>query len=258
MRVSRVICLEQKLVGKSGPRDRLDQDSRDYPALYPFGTNLVTFLTADQERSATFEQRLASCWRYMIGRARRFASTMKVRETAVLDVEDIVQSVVERLIEKDHLWDPDRGRYSTFVDSVIVTVLTTCHEKARAVSGPSNSYSRLADYREKEQSGSLTPGMRETMTKIEKVMGDLDTLSIDSPEDHDPSEFIESLRMALRRFRDPFEVWILVRRAGLFGVGKASYAEISERLGISEREARCLARDARAEVGEWILKGEIE
>lgn len=249
--------------------DRLERMKRAHPALYPFGTNLTTFLTAEEERTADLEQRLRSSWRFMIGCVIRFSATLKPREAAVFDVEDVAQAVVERLIEKDHCWDPDRGRYNTFVAAVMNNILVTCRDRARTVSGPTNASARMALYREKEADGSLTPPMRQTMTRLERAFGDVvgleyDAEDLDGPslsdDDSDSSDDLDmvALRRAIRRLDDPLKAWILVRKEGLLGNDRMSYKEIACRVGISELEAKRIARHARTEVKEWILIEKVD
>ena len=245
-----------------GADDRLELARREHPALYPFGTQLTTFLTADEERTASLEQRLRSSWRFMIGGVIRFSATLKPREAAVFDVEDVAQAVAERLVEKDHLWDPDRGRYSTFVAAVMVNILVACRDRARTISGPTNAAARMAFYREKEADGSLTRDMRRTMVRLERAMEDVSCLEIEcqDPEVSDAEDPIDmvALRRAIRRLDDPLKAWILVRKEGLMGNDRMSYKEIARRVGISELEAKRIARHARNEIKEWILVEQVD
>lgn len=235
--------------------NRLEQAAKDYPALYPFGTNLERFLDAEEEEEASFEERLRSSWRYLVGRINRFAATLKPREAAILDVEDCVNSVVERLIENDHLWDPSRGRYSTFVEAVMTSVLATCHEKAKTVNGPSNSFARMKAYHDREAKGTLTPAMRETMVRIEKAMGDYEDLDGRSFETngHDEDDMI-LLRRAIRTFEDPIQVWVLVRKLGLFGMERMTFVEIAKELGVSESTVRRTNRIARRKIRIYLIE----
>lgn len=232
---------------------RLEKAAKDFPALYPFGTNLTQFLDAEEEKTAPFEERLRSAWRYLAGRVNRFSATLKPREAAVFDVEDVVNSVVERLVEKDHLWDPARGRYSTFVEAVMMSVLATCHERARTVTGPTNSFARLRIYREREAEGTLTPSMRETMDRLERVMGDYESIDGKQFESngHDRIDSI-LLRRALREFKDPIQVWVLVRKFGILGMEAMSMGDIARTLDVTEKEVRKINRAARKKLRECL------
>lgn len=232
---------------------RLEQAARDFPALYPFGTNLTKFLDAEEEKTASFEERLRSAWRYLAGRVNRFSATLKPRESAVFDVEDVVNSVVERLVEKDHLWDPARGRYSTFVEAVMMSVLATCHERARTVTGPTNSFARLKTYHEREADGTLTLSMKETMDRLERAMGDYETIDSRHFETngHDDVDSI-LLRKALRTFDDPIQVWVIVRKSGILGMEPMTMKAIAETLGISEKDVRKINRSARKKLKECL------
>lgn len=227
------------------PLSALQRAALEHPALYPFGTDIYTFLDSESERSAPFEVRLRSIWRYIVRRVQRFARTLKPREAAILDVEDVVHSVAARLVEKDHLFDPTRGRYSTFVDAVIGSVLTNCHEQARAVSGPANSYSRLKKYRERQQNGTMTRSMEATMKSIECVMGDFDswddTIAASSGED---DVDVQAIVAALRSLDNPLYVWILVRKNGLLGNPQLTIKEISVQIGITSDEVKAILKES--------------
>lgn len=229
-------------------RPRADRLADQFPALYPFGIDLPVFLDATEERSAPFERRLESVWRYVARRVKRFAATLGPRESAVLDVEDVVQAVVEQLTEKDHLWDPGRGRYLTFVEAAMKSILAGCHERARTVTGPSNSYARMKGYREREELGTLTRPMRETMERLRIVMGDFEQLGGDEVAVVEVEDDVDvrSLVCAIKKLDNPIHAWVIVRRHGLFGVVEMSFAEIAERLEMDEKAARRIARIARA------------
>lgn len=229
----------------SPPPSGLAQDARDYPALYPFGLDVTHFLDPDEETTAPFEARLKSTWRYIVKRVKIFAATLRPREAAILDCEDIVNAIVLQLIEKDHFWDPERGKYSTFVENIIRNVLSTCHEQARAVTGPSNSHGRLQGYQERQRSGTMTRGMERTMTAIRHVMGDFDSLAEEA--DKDPADFdVQGLLRSLRRIDDPISVWALVHKYGLLGTEPLTYKQIARHLRIREAKAREMVKAARA------------
>ena len=239
--------------GDDAPLSALQRAALDYPALYPFGTGLYTFLDAEGEKDAPFEARLRSSWRYIVGRVQRFARTFKPREAAVLDVEDVVHSVAARLVEKDHLWDWRRGRYSTFVEAVMISVLANCHEKARAVSGPTNSYSRMKKYHERRALGTMTRSMAATLQAIECVMGDFDswdeTIVVPGPDD---DVDVQAIVAALRALENPLDVWILVRKNGLLGNPRLTIKEIAAQLGITGDEVKGILKAALIQVATFL------
>lgn len=231
------------------PLSALQRAALEHPALYPFGTDIYTFLDSEDEKSAPFEARLRSIWRYIVRRVQRFARTLKPREAAILDVEDVVHSVAARLVEKDYLWDPARGRYSTFVDAVIGSVLTNCHEKARAVSGPANSYSRMKKYEERKRNGTMTRSMKATMRSIETVMGDFDSWddTIVIPGDSDDVD-VQAIVAALRSLDNPLYVWILVRKNGILGNPQLTISEIAAQIGITTDEVKGILKESLVHV----------
>jgi DNA-directed RNA polymerase specialized sigma24 family protein len=234
--------------GGSPTTSSLERDASEYPALYPFGVEVVAFLSAEDEVDAPFEARLRSVWRYVVGRIRRFAATLTPRESAVLDVEDIIHSVVAQLIEKDPYWDPDRGKYSTFVENIILNVLSTCHEQARAVSGPANSFARLKDYHARRNQGTLTRSMSDTMRAIERVMQDFSSVatSLEPPDPAAEPVEIPTILHALRSLEDPIQVWALVNRYGLFGSSPLTFRQIADILQIRRGQAKDLVEGAKA------------
>lgn len=224
---------------------QLERDAEAYPALYPFGINLVDFLDPDEEREAPIDRRLRSVWRYIVGRVKRFAATLKPREAAILDAEDIIHTITAQLIEKDGQWDPSRGKYSTFVETIIRNVLSTCHEQARAVSGPANSYGRLLGYQERQELGTLTRGMRHTMMAISQVMEDFASFDEDE-RDLEPGDFdVKTLRRALAALDGPVQVWALVRKYGLFDTQQMTFKQIAVKLDLKEGQVRSMIKEAK-------------
>jgi DNA-directed RNA polymerase specialized sigma24 family protein len=227
------------------PRSQLEKDAEEYPSLYPFGTDLVDFLDQEEEPRAPFEQRLRSVWRYIVGRVKRFAATLKPREAAILDCEDIVNTVAAQLLEKDGLWDPGRGKYSTFAEQIVRNVLSTCHEQARAVSGPANSHGRLQGYYQRRGEGTLTRGMWCTMTSIERVMEDFASYEEDSETPPFDSIDVQALLTALRNLDGPIQVWALVHKYGLLDTEPMSFKQIAQTLDLKHHQVKILIKSAR-------------
>ena len=168
---------------------------------------------------------------------------------------DIVHNVVVRLAEKDAMWDHTRGRYSTFVEAVMVSVLANCHETARPVSGPTNSYSRMKRYRQRQSEGTITQSMVSTMNAIECVMGEFeswnDAITLDDPVEGDPN--VGRLMAAVQSIEDPVAIWAYVHKNGLFGRPRMTNKQIGARLGVTSEHVKDILKEAQEVVKKAIL-----
>lgn len=239
------------------PLKDLELLADESPALFPFGVHLHTFLDAETERTATFESRLRSIWRYLVKNVGRFSLTMKPCERAVISVEDMIQDVAIGLAQKDHLWDPARGRYSTFATMVMRSVLSGSRERARTVAGPCNSHARLEGYRQKDAAGELTSSMRQTMIRIEAAMGEYATADDILPDpgnvERETEETLDIVKVAIRTMGDPIQVWVITRHLGLFGITAMSFDDIALRLNITRQQVKNIYKIARINLEERIV-----
>ncbi len=241
--------------------NRIDRAAERDPALYPFGTEPKGNpwkLTAKQERKANFETRLRSIWKYVVRRARRFCATLTDRERSQMDAEDLVGEIVASLLEKDAKWNPERGRYVTFAESVMRNVLSLKREHARVVAAPANAAGRLRQYQELYAQGKLSPASTRTMRAIEGALGETETVSptVDPPfgadREHNGHTTLAATRTmetevseALRTLDDPRQCLVLGRTYGLFGGDEQTPKQIADAIGTDSNAVRNLQGRAK-------------
>lgn len=115
-------------------------------------------LGRDEEATATFDERVASAWGYLVVITRRFSEKrMTARERANCDFDDMMHAILIELIEKDHRFDVTRGvKYVTFATMLAQKVLLACKDRAHTVQCPTNSATRLKRADSMDADGSLT------------------------------------------------------------------------------------------------------
>lgn len=139
---------------------------------YPiFGAFLgqKNFLSIEEAAAATRDQRIESVWPFIVRRVLSFNSTLKPRERSNFDAEDVLSEIWVELSEKDGDWNPERGKYITFVGKLIDRHFCTIREKARTVHSPRNASCRTKEYQEEEAAGSLTEARRKTFADIRRT-----------------------------------------------------------------------------------------
>lgn len=230
--------------------DRLERCARLQPSLFAFGTAPLPVLSAQEERTAPFQQRLMSCWCYLARKVRRYAATFTERERASFDAEDLMHEVIGALIERDSYWDPARGRYCTFADRVARSILSRKREQARVVHAPHSALAQLSQARDREARGeSLGEVRRATLAKIARTFGTTEVCSpsLLQPERAaaaaPPRELIE----ALKGLKNPMQALVLARTGGLFGAPARTTREVAAELGLDPvRVARIQAGARKA------------
>lgn len=122
--------------------------------------------------AATPNQRIATVWPLICAKATTFVGTLKGRERANWDAEDVANSIWVTLRTKDAKWAPDRGKYVTFAAVVIHNELCSIRDQAGTVEGPRNVTDRLKEYQAEEDEGTLTAKRAETFESIRRVVGE--------------------------------------------------------------------------------------
>lgn len=106
-------------------------DSGRYPVFAAFGENPRRL--SPEEAAASVDDRIASVWHFVVGRVASFVETLKPRERASFDAEDLMIELYIKLREKDPKWASGRGRYITFAGTVVSNELSSLRDKARTV-----------------------------------------------------------------------------------------------------------------------------
>jgi hypothetical protein len=98
--------------------------------------------------------------------------TLQPRERANYDAEDVLMECWLALRDRDHKYDPERGKYITFAGPVIEHHLYAVREKARVVRSPRNSSCRLGGYAQAEAEGRISPRTAKTANDIRRTARD--------------------------------------------------------------------------------------
>ena len=221
---------------------------RRYPVLSAFGASPKR-LTAEDEAIASFDDRIGSIWHFIAKKVLSFVETLRPRERANYDPEDLLMELFCKLQEKDGKWSPGRGRYITFAGAVIERELSSLRDKARTVISPRNATGRMKEYQAEADAGTITgrrdktfQDIRRTVAPTEPVQFILGVASDPEP----PAQAVESehgklIRDAVvqsMRVLTLFEARVVGETHGLWGKPARTNAQIAERAGKTEGEVR--------------------
>lgn len=218
-----------------------------YPLLDAYGDAKVRFLDAEEAAKATREDRIRSIWPYLVRTVLDYADSLPPRALANYDPEDVVAELYAVLAERDHLWEPARGKYLSFAGRVIAHELLAIRDRAGTVHSPRNSASRLKGY---EQRGDLSGKKAKTFRDIRRVTSEHLTIARDwpgvgdSPDTLDQAERREDYRLAHQAVRrgvgalNHLEAETLGLAFGIFGRPQHDIAEIAKLQGRSPDAVR--------------------
>lgn len=213
-----------------------------HPLLFAYGDEQV-FLTTEEAVAATREERIRSVWPFICRRVLEFCKTLKPRERACLDPEDALAEIWIELAQKDGKWEPERGKYITFVGTLVEHRLFALRDEVRTVRSPRNSSCRLKEYQAEQDAGLLSEKRAKTADDIRRSLGEFEPiLQNDVDNGGDPSAEAEAeerkslARKALiRALRSPgispYEAALIGKSAGLWGQPAKTIAEISRESG---------------------------
>jgi len=234
-----------------------------YPLFYAYGET-HKFLDAAESVAATPEERIQSIWPFIVGRVRIFQSTLKVRERVNCDPEDTLSELFLALLEKDHLWSPERGRYITFAGVLVDRLLCALRDRARTVQSPRNSSCRMKEYKIEEESGSISTRRRMTADDIRRTSEGIHPISggegqsneamltgVTTSEpssiisDQETSENITEAIIEAIKSLPPFESMVISKLSGLFGnkkqnISKVAFDSCREQSEIRQIKARAI------------------
>lgn len=214
-------------MSKKKPNRTLQRTYHRYPSLFPFGLD-VTYLSAEEEATAPLEARLKSAWAYLVTVVVGAWKGYRDREKACVGLEDAMQDVVTALIERDSLFDPTRGRYTTFAKMIALQAVGARRRLARVVSAPVGPVGRIRKYKVRVQDGTLSDRGQRTLRCLQTVIDDQDSLihesALQTDPDLVPNEVIhrEEAELAAQevvdsiQHVDPVGASVLARRWGLF------------------------------------------
>src|SRR4051812_11861238 len=89
----------------------------EYPTFEAFPK--TKSLSIEAAAQASFEQRVASVWPFIVKQVNHFSKSLKPRESANYDPEDLCNALWVTLREKDAKWRPGEVKYITFASRII-------------------------------------------------------------------------------------------------------------------------------------------
>lgn len=153
------------------------------PPLAQYGHN-SKHLNKTEALQATRDERIRSCWGLIINNTLRFHQTLNPRQKANYSVEDILVDLWITLSERDHLWNPDRGAYSTFAWNLIHNELRNIFDRSTTVELPKDSSWRSKKYEKESKNGSLNKRKAKTYEDIKRITQPIFSLSEKASTDY--------------------------------------------------------------------------
>jgi hypothetical protein len=228
--------------------------------LYPFGPGPHPVLGRDIPVDAPVAQRVRSAWAFLVQQTTRRAA-MAAERGVPLDAEELLQSAVAELVRRDHLYDPARGKYTTFCKVILRNVVADALDRAGPVRLPARCRKQRADLERESLDRELTAAEAEQLGRIRAAMAQVEPAddlrealarqADDGPLDRDEDARLarDAVARAVRRL-DPQLAYLLGRSHGLFGGREASIAECGRALGLGPSVARALLEEAIAQCRE--------
>jgi len=227
----------------------------DYPVFFAFG-RYHKFLSLDEARAATPEERITSIWPFVVKQATLFIASLHARELANFDADDILLEVWIELRQKDCKWDPAIGSYCSFAGKIIRHLFLRLRERSRTVESPRNTTCRLSEYQQLDEAGAaISPVRRKNWSDISRTISGTARMGEQAPERASrggPEEecldaehafvFSDAVKQALAQL-SPTAARVLGRLHGLWGNPVHTVAEVARELGKSPEQVRKI-RDA--------------
>lgn len=216
-------------------------------------------MLSDEEMvRATAWERIATIEHFITGRVSQWAKTLHPRERANCDVEDAAQSVKLKLARKNDKWEPSKGKYITFAETIIRHELEHLREKSRTVESPKNCAMRLRQY-EAMDAGGAPQSKLETAEKMRRTIGGMDVAAeADGIDRCHPPEILATrdehndltrrIRLAVARTCDGDEAAIVGYMCGFNGSRPRSAEEVAALLGLSQSKVIKLWTEARTKM----------
>lgn len=140
-----------------------------FPMLRSYGDKHV-FLSSEEAVPATAEERIKSVWPFIVRRVLAFNKTLKPRERANYDPEDVLAELWVKLAEKNDSWESSRGSYITFVSVIVERELYAIRDKSRTIEAPRNSSCRIRQYEKEETDGTISQAKLKTASDIRRSL----------------------------------------------------------------------------------------
>lgn len=236
---------------------RYESLKEQYPMIFAFGED-IEYLSHDEAIAAPVEARIKSVWPFLVRQVLRFSETLRPRDRANYDPEDVLGELWVTLVEKDEKWEPTRGRYLTFAGRVVANELHAIRDRSHTVHSPKNTGCRIKQYEAEADEGGMSERRRKTYADILRVLGEQeaiadDPMSMSAPDTADVVERRERqgiARQAVKLAVDvltPCESKTLGQAFGLFGQVEIPIEQIAEESGrrldrVKKTKARAQAK----------------
>jgi hypothetical protein len=228
---------------------------KEYPVFVAFG-RYHRFLSAEEARNATPEERIQSVWPAITRQVNQFVASLHQRELACFDPDDILLECWIELRQKDAKWVPEKGAYLSFSCKLVHHLFVRIRERARTVESPRNASCKLAESRTDEISGRLSRTRTKGMHDIDRTISGTIHIGIDipdEPDERDPPSFwinkeesavsSEGIRQVIEQL-GPRKAMVLGRLFGLWGQPQCSVSELATELGKTTEQIRKLRNSA--------------
>ncbi len=148
-----------------------------YPIFSAYAGTQAFIGSADRGEGLPFEDRVKSIWPFLVRRCSSFHASLKPREKTNYDPEDILSEVWVALAEKDHKWEPSRGKYITYAGAIMDREFSSIRDKARTVEAPRNSAGRLKRYVADALDGTISGQRARTADALKRTSDGTITIS---------------------------------------------------------------------------------
>lgn len=239
-----------------------------YPVFRALGDQ-QEFLDSAAAETASRDERIRSIWPFIVRRSRQFYYTLKPRERVNFDPEDTLTELWVALAERDHKWEPAKGKYITFAGTIIDRELCAIRDKSRTVESPRNSSCRMKEYIKEEESGEISAGrlktandIRRTGDSAQSIGGDDGAVGLSDTGEGDPIDILTGLEVSRERLDaikrairtlEPFEASVIGNLSGLWGLPQESVFWLAWKTGRDMSEIRQAKSSAIAKIRDYLL-----
>ena len=220
-------------------------EAQTYSVFNIFGRSR-TALTTEEAINASAHERIVSIWPFIVSKVITFSQSLRDRERANYDPEDVCLDLYVELSTKNDAWAPERGKYITFAGKIVRNRLYAIRDLSRVVHSPRNSSLRAKDYESREQDGTLTDGQADTLRQIRQSIAETQEVKHDCRlTESEPADVVAQAEALALRNRavleaighlDPYEAVVIGRAFGLWEREPMTTQEIARSTGRSHAQ----------------------
>ncbi len=138
------------------------------PNFWPYARQGPTLkgLSAAEEAQLEPHERIRRVWPMIVRLCSQHTEVMRPRGVEV-PTDDLIQEFVLHVLERDHKWNPARGKYTTFVGRLWRNVRQRQIETHGVVTGPHNAWSIMKRFQARHEAGQLSKAECKTLHSLE-------------------------------------------------------------------------------------------